>query len=63
MRVRVRHMDAPVSRVQLDASKKALAVAAPVLLVSSTERVVTTAVSVPASVEGVMVVEDDGGRR
>ena len=59
MRGHARSMDAPVSRVQLDAPKKALAVAAPVMLLSSAGRVVAAAVSVPISVEGVMAVEGD----
>ena len=50
-------MDAPVSRVQFDVPK-ALVVAAPVSMVSSAERVVTTAVSVPISFDGVVAVEN-----
>lgn len=50
-------MDAPVSLVKFNAPKKALVVTAPA--VSSAERVVTTAVTVPSSVEGVIAVEDN----
>lgn len=50
MRVRPQSMDVPVLRVQIDTPRKALVVAAPVSLVSSAERVVTAAVSIPVSV-------------
>ena len=58
MRVRARSTEAPVSRVQFDTPKKALVVAAPVLLVSSAESVVSTAVSVQISIDGVLAAED-----